>query len=233
MPSIALIGPDGAGKTTLTHMLQTSGLIPCRYLYMGVEMSASNVALPTSRLVAFLRRRLRGSAAATAAPNGVAGSDAARPAPARRRSRLRASARLANRLLEEWYRQLVSWYYQVRGYVVLYDRHFLFDFAPEIAPQPRSLEQRVHSWCLDHLYPRPDLVIYLDAPGAVLFARKGELSVAELERRREGFLRQSTRFRNFVRVDATRPLSEVFEDVTRHVLRVTGTRHRPIEAAAG
>lgn len=231
MPDVALIGPDGAGKTTLTQMLETSGLLPFRYLYMGVEMSASNVALPTSRLAAWLRRRVGGvfgGAQAQALP-----SSSATPHRHGRRSRVRAAARLVNRLCEEWYRQLVSWHYQLRGYVVLYDRHFLFDFGPEIAPKPWSLEQRIHAWCLTHLYPRPDLVIYLDAPGAVLFARKGESTVAELERRRQGFLRQGARFPNFVRVDATRPLGEVYQDVTAHVLRVTGDRRRSLASAAG
>jgi thymidylate kinase len=230
VPDVALIGPDGAGKTTLTQMLQSSGLLPFRYLYMGVEMSASNVALPTSRLAAWLRRRVRGAVGARRAqahPTSAASSQRQGG-----RSRARATARLANRLCEEWYRQLVSWHYQLRGYVVLYDRHFLFDFSPEISPQPRSLEQRVHSWCLTHLYPRPDLVIYLDAPGAVLFARKGESTIAELERRRQGFLRQGARFPNFVQVDATRPLAEVYQDVTAHVLRLTGDQRRSRASAA-
>jgi thymidylate kinase len=231
MPSVALIGPDGAGKTTLTRMLEESGILPFRYLYMGVEMSASNVALPTSRLAHWLRRRLGGAPRSVGGPAAPPPSDAGRPPG--RRSRVRAVARLANRLCEEWYRQLVSWHYQLRGYVVLYDRHFLFDFAPEISPEPRSLEQRVHAWCLTHLYPRPDLVIYLDAPGAVLFGRKAESTVAELERRRQGFLRQGARFPNFVRLDATRPLAEVYQDVTAHVLRLTGNRRRPLATAAG
>jgi thymidylate kinase len=230
MPDVALIGPDGAGKTTLTHMLESSGVLPFRYLYMGVEMSASNVALPTSRLAARLRHSVRG---AVGRPAPQAHPSSAAPSQRHgRRSRARAAARLVNRLCEEWYRQVVSWYYQLRGYVVLYDRHFLFDFAPEIAPKPWSLEQRIHAWCLTHLYPRPDLVIYLDAPGAVLFARKGESTVAELERRRQGFLSQGARFPNFVRVDATRPLPEVYQDVTAHVIRVAGGRHRPLASAA-
>jgi thymidylate kinase len=231
MPAVALIGPDGAGKTTLTQMLESSGLLPIRHLYMGVEVSSSNVALPTSRLAAWVKRRLgRGRRAASRPSEPPALEMPRRPA---RRSRVRAVARFANRFCEEWYRQFVSWYYQTRGYVVLYDRHFLFDFAPEIAPRPWSLEQRLHAWCLAHLYPRPDLVIYLDAPGSVLFARKGELTVAELERRRQGFLRQGARFPNFVRVDATRPLLEVYKDVTAHVLRLTSDRHRPLASAAG
>lgn len=230
MASVALIGPDGAGKTTLTRMLEESGLVPVRYLYMGVDISASNVALPTSRLAEWVKRRLL-LAPGEAPARAHRSTESAKLSG--RRSRVRAAARLANRLGEEWYRQLVSWYYQLRGYVVLYDRHFLFDYAPEIlAAQRPSLEQRIHSWCLNHLYPRPDLVIFLDAPGQVLFARKGESTVAELERRRQGFLRQAARFPNFVRVDATRPLQEVYGDITAHVLRLSGDRgHRLVGAA--
>lgn len=127
--------------------------------------------------------------------------------------------------MEECYRQLVSWRYQLQGFVVLYDRHYVFDFAPEIMEvQRESLEQQLHRWWLTYLYPRPDLVIFLDAPGEVLFARKGELTVAELERRRQAFLRQGERIPNFVRVDATRPLGEVYEEIIYHVLRFNQKR---------
>jgi thymidylate kinase len=210
MRSVALIGPDGAGKTTLTRMLLHSGELPFRYIYMGVDIDASNLALPTSRLAARWKRRGR--------PRGASGRDVPGPGPASPRDvpggRLRAAARLVNRLMEEWYRQIAAWAYQARGFVVLYDRHFLFDFAPEIVEtQPATLERRIHSWLLTHAYPRPDLVIFLDAPGEVLFARKGESTVEELERRRQAFLRQGARYPFFVRVDATRGLEEVYAEI--------------------
>ena len=49
MPCIALIGGDGAGKTTLTRMLVEAEPQRLHYLYMGVNVESSNVALPTSR----------------------------------------------------------------------------------------------------------------------------------------------------------------------------------------
>lgn len=218
MYSVAVIGPDGAGKTTLTRRLEQSGLLRCRYIYMGVNIAASNVALPTSRLA----ERFKSTAGRPLVNNCVAGM------PVGLASRIRAAAiahlrpvaRLVNRLADAWFRQAVSWYYQLRGFVVLYDRHFVFDYAPEIAVDPHeSLDRSLHRWILGHLYPRPSLVIFLDAPGDVLFARKGESSVEELERRRQAFLRQGERLAGFVRVDATRPLEDVYHEVVSHVLR--------------
>lgn len=220
MPSIALVGPDGAGKTTLTRKLAASQVLRCRYLYMGIEISSSNLALPTSRLIARMRRR------ASLPEKPTAATAAARaPASVSRRSGILASALLLNRLAEEWFRQVVSWYLQWRGYVVLYDRHFALDFAPEVAAgDHETVHQRAHRWCVTHLYPKPDLVIFLDAPGEVLFARKGELDVDELERRRRAFLEQGARMRGFVAVDASQPLEEVYAQVEREVRRFCATR---------
>jgi thymidylate kinase len=231
MATVAFIGPDGAGKTTQTRMLRESGVVPFKYLYMGVDIPASNIALPTSRLIE--RFKSRSSRVTAVAPPAT---DGTRPARASRSvgASLRGYARLANRLSEEWFRQLVSWTYQARGYSVLYDRHFALDFAPEIVPPgDQPLDKRIHSWCLRHLYPAPHLVIFLDAPGTLLFARKGELSIDELERRRQGFLALGKRIPGFVRVDATQPLPDVYAEITRHVLRVCGKRgDRRVEESA-
>jgi hypothetical protein len=227
MSSVALIGPDGAGKTTLTRMLEQSGLLPFRYLYMGVDIGASNLALPTSRLVQRLKEQHLGPGSSSRR-GGDARDQRRGSGSGRHRATIRGFLRLANRLAEEWFRQFASWYYQVRGFTVLYDRHFVFDFAPEIAGGvTEPLDKRLHRWCLLHLYPRPGLVVFLDAPGALLFARKGESTPDELERRRQAFLRVGEKIPGFVRVDATRPLDDVYADVVRHVVGFCGReRHR-------
>lgn len=223
MSTIALIGPDGAGKTTITGMLRESGVLPFKYLYMGVNVSASNVALPSVRLGAYLKRRLgRGDAVSAGAPPRAGTGTPVRRGAVRR---VWSAARLANRLADAWFRQLVSWSYELRGYVVLYDRHFALDFAHEIAADASDpLDRRVYRWCLTHLYPVPDIVIFLDAPGAVLYARKGESTVEELERRRQAFLSQGQRLPCFHRVDATRPLPEVYQEVTDQIVRLLHAR---------
>ena len=208
MSSVALIGPDGAGKTTITRMLCVSSSLRLKHVYMGINIEASNHALPTSRLVEYFRRRQHKNRERVPAE-----SEPSQPEGKRRLgATICAFGRLVNRVAEEWFRQVVSWVYQARGNVVLYDRHFLFDFLlDEAGDQP--FDQRWHRWFLTHLYPVPDLVIYLDAPAEVLFARKGEKSVEELERRRQAFLRQGARMPRFVQLDATQPLLKVYTDV--------------------
>jgi len=221
MPSIAMIGPDGAGKTTLTRMLERSEVARFKYIYMGIELAKSNITLPSARWIEGVKAR-------SAAGGGASGAGSrSRRAGA---ATAWAWARLIHRVADEWFRQFVSWWYQARGYVVLYDRHFVFDFAPEIAPCPdESLDKRLHRWYLARLYPRPTLVLFLDAPAELLYARKHELTPPELERRRQGFLQVGQRVRGFVRVDAARPLPEVFAEIVEHVGRTCG---RPASAAA-
>jgi thymidylate kinase len=48
----------------------------------------------------------------------------------------------------------------------------------------------------------------------VLFARKGEKALEELERRRQAFLQLGHRVKNFVRIDATRPFHVVYDEVS-------------------
>ena len=214
MFSVALIGPDGAGKTTLTARLRESATIPVKCLYMGINTEASNHALLTSRLVAFFKRRKNKNFGVYRCVDDSA--------PERENAKrglsgwLWAIGRLINRLLEEWYRQLLSWCYQIRGYAVVYDRHFLYDFTLDgIDGEKQSADKRIHRWLLERCYPRPHLTIYLDAPAEVLFARKGEKTLEELERRRQAFLQLRYRAKNFVRIDATRPFDVVYAEVSK------------------
>ena len=88
--TVALIGPDGAGKTTVARRLGDVLLLPVTYLYMGVNPDSSNVLLPTTRLVhAF--RRARGAQPDTAGPRDSRRPE--RPAPTNPRKRVLRSAR--------------------------------------------------------------------------------------------------------------------------------------------
>jgi thymidylate kinase len=200
--TVALIGCDGAGKTSVARALERDTELPVSYLYMGVSPASSNRLLPTTR-VAHALKRSRG-------PSRRAGV---------RRS-VRSGLRLANRLAEEWYRQLIAAIQLRRGRIVVFDRHFTADFhASDVTASSRSASRRLHGFVLTHLYPRPDLVVFLDAPPEVLFARKGEGTIASLARRRDEYRRLGATLPRFAVVEAEEPLERVVETVADLIRR--------------
>jgi thymidylate kinase len=216
MFTVALIGPDGAGKTTIATMLEATQGGRIRYVYMGDNLQTSNVMLPTTRLLRDLERRRHG-AEAPGASDGTQRRPAASPR-ARVLSGLKWTVCYANWLAEEYYRDLVAWWLLKRGHVVVFDRHFFLDYyADDIAGngKGRSWSRRLHARMLDWTHPRPDLVVFLDAPAELLFARKGEFSVAHLERRRQDYLSLRAVFEHFAVVDASQPPDQVMRDVLR------------------
>jgi thymidylate kinase len=221
--TVALVGPDGVGKTTIARRLEADAGLPIKYLYMGDNPQASHVTLPTTRWWKARRARRRGAATAApaAAPRRSLGRTLVRP--------VRKSLGLANRVAEEAYRQMVASSFERRGFIVLFDRHFLLDYwhtdVASAAPQ-RSLKRRVHGFLLQRVLREPDLVICLDAPGDVVWRRKGELTPEVLERRRRQYRELGARVRHFVVIDATRPLEQVIDDVFDRIQRFrTEPRH--------
>lgn len=230
--SVALVGPDGSGKTTISRRLLETFPLPIRYVYMGVNPDSSNVMLPTTRLVRRIKRML-GAPPDTRGPRDP--NQAARPRPASRFRRAlqdaRTGLRLANRIADEWFRQGITWYYQWRGYIVLFDRHFFSDYySYDIAPtdQPRPLSRRVHGLMLRRLFPKPALMIYLDAPADVLLARKGEGTLAILQERRAAYQAMRALVPHFVQIDATQPADAVLraaaDAILEHHRRRAGQR---------
>ena len=133
------------------------------------------------------------------------------------------------RISEEWFRQALAWYYLIRGNIVVFDRHFYADYyAYDVAQNNnhKTLRMRIHGWMLEHLYPKPDLVIFLDAPADVLFARKGEGTLAALEHRRQEYLQMRFVVPHFVVVDASRRQDEVALAVTEVIESFRRPRNR-------
>ncbi len=213
MLTLALIGPDGAGKTTVARRVEAELAPSVKYLYMGVSVDSSNRMLPTTRLIHAVKRA-RGAPPDTRGPRDHADASKRRvdTGPARRAlGSGRAALRTTNRLAEEWYRQYLAWSYGRHGVIVVFDRHFFADYhAYDVAGGADvSRSRRLHGFILRKTYPKPDLVVYLDAPADVLLARKGEGSLELLERRRADYLELADVAPDFEVVDATMPLDDV------------------------
>jgi thymidylate kinase len=215
MVTVALIGPDGSGKTTVSNRLQTELGLPVTSIYMGVNLYQSGVMLPHTRLILRLRGLLDGDDA-----DATSDIETPRPrpttAPGRALASARSSLRLANWLAEEAYRLWVARRHTRRGRVVIFDRHFFADFfVADISADgaARPLGRRVHGFMLQRVFPKPDLVVCLDAPAEVLYARKPEGTLERVRRKREESLAALSALPQCLVVDATRPPDEVVTEV--------------------
>jgi len=189
--TVAILGPDGAGKTTLVQSLTATVRLPSRTIYMGLTGGALRHA-----------RRLRMPPLTFVASAAVI-----------------------------WTRYLRGRYHRARGRLVLFDR-YIFD---AVAPHPHRLprwQQRERAW-LGRICPGPDLVLFLDAPGMVMFARKHAYDAATLEEWRRHFRTLALRLSQFAAIDATRSPDCVRADATariweRYVSRTDPSRPRRI-----
>jgi len=109
-----------------------------------------------------------------------------------------------------------------RGGLVLIDRYY-YDFF---------VDQRRYRLAVPRFIIRvgqmflkqPDLIVLLDAPGAVLQARKQEVSLAETERQRAAYRQMVEGLSNGCIVDATLPPEQVGAEIKRAVLDFMAAR---------
>jgi thymidylate kinase len=173
--SVALVAPDGAGKSTLAAGLRDVLPVPVRLVYMGMRRDGEG----------------------------------------------RGGAWALSRLARQWRRYVVARYDVARGRVAIFDRYSYDALLP--GPRAHDALRRVRRWLFSHAVPPPHVGVFLDAPGEVMFRRKGEHDVHALERRREDYLRLAARVPRLNVVDATRPPEQVRRDVSTLIWR-TWTR---------
>lgn len=170
--SVALLAPDGAGKSTLAASIQNSFYFPVRLVYMGLY--------------------------------GIRGIRQTGP-----------GVGFVIRLLTQWRRFLAARYHQGRGRLVIFDR-YTYDALLATRRQIGRLK-RFRRWLLGHACPSPDLILLLDAPGTVLYARKREHSAEALEAQRQGYLALRRMLPQMVVIDATRDAEQVRREVTARI----------------
>ncbi|MEL7157834.1 MAG: hypothetical protein AAFN30_14715 [Actinomycetota bacterium] len=215
--TIAVIGGDGSGKTTVARQLVADSTRPTRYVYLGTGFEAQNIALPTTRLLARLKTR--------AYRKQLDNAPQQRPTSAHdvhrwtvRRGPLAAAAITAHRMADQTYRSLAVWLLRRRGYDVVCDRHFLFEYAQQLLKEDRGRKpraERLHLWFVETVCPRPDLFVFLDAPPDVLVNRKPERSLDEQRRYRAAVSTLGSTLSSFMVVDGTASPPEVAAAIAR------------------
>jgi thymidylate kinase len=200
--TVVLLGADGSGKSTVA-----AGLTEALRGTFQPDKSRRVHWKPA----VFLRRR-RAARPPTTDPHGQ---------PPRGRAASLAA------LLYHWLEFFIGAWTQFlpvrfRNGLVLIDRYH-YDFVVD----PRRYRLNVSpavARALFRLIPAPDLVFLLDAPPAVLQARKTEVPAAETRRQREAFLALAATLPNARILDAARPVDEVVRAATREVLRYLEAR---------
>ena len=196
-PVVVVLGPDGAGKSSAVARLASRIPVATTTGYLGIRQRPGGASDP-----------LTGQAVVAVAQQ---------PPPAQR-VRLRELAFLGRKWLRTVPTVATVYAAAWRGHVVLLDRHPIDAVA--VRPRRTLWGARFERLLVTRLTPAPDALIVLDAPGAVLFARKGEHSPEALDAWRVGY----RRLPGAVLVDATRSPEEVVDEVSRHVWRQLAVR---------
>ena len=173
---VVLLGPDGAGKSTLSNGLKRTLPLPVHEIYMGVF-----------RMDAWQKF-----------------------------TRLVPGLGLVSRLGRLRWRAGKAGYFCRRGHVVVFDR---YTYDAGLRPGKRGLRARMSYFVLERALPDPDVVLVLDCPGEVMFARKHEHDVETLEERRGWYLAMAKDLPNAVVIDATLPPERVLEEARAAVWR--------------
>ena len=184
---------------------------------MGVRLESSNILLPSSKLLLAVRRRFGSDPEGAAYPSGSPGQGPSTKKPRSLVSRIRTVLLVLNLFAEEWYRLMIARFYQWRGNLVLFERHFIADYYAFKAADPNSANElgtRVHGLILENLYPEPDLVILLDGLPDVIFSRKKEGTVDRLHKLLQGYKAYGKGIDHFEEVDTVgNNLPEVVKEV--------------------
>lgn len=173
--SVAVMAPDGAGKSTLVAGVQESFYFPTYTVYMGLYQKAVAISPPVPvRGVGFLQL-----------------------------------------VVTQWRRYLTARYHQERRELVIFDR-YTYDALLSSHPGLSRLK-KLRRWLLANICPAPDLIVVLDAPGEVLFARKGEHQATKLEKQRQFYLKLRSRLRQVIVIDATLDADKVRRTVIAQI----------------
>jgi len=213
---VAFVGVDGAGKTTVMAQAERD-LAPAFWSTKWYHGRALASPLRwTKRVRSRRQERQLLKSAAEANPHAV---------PVKRDPHSNPSRGLALSLLKLgiWWTDFILLRYVTEVYpslrrstLVLFDRYYY-----DLLADPKRHRYGGPMWLarlVGRLYPRPDLVILLDAQAEVLHARKQEVPLEETARQREAYLKLVQSLPNGYVVDASKPIHEVVADAEKIIL---------------
>lgn len=192
--SIAFLGADGAGKSTLIRRVTEElgeSFRQVRYCHLRPGVLPARNGTGGAPVVDPHGRPLRGAAASVA------------------------------KLLHFWADYVIGgfvWLYplRVRSTLVIFDRYY-HDLLADPRRYRYGASLKLARW-LGLAVPQPDLCFVLDVPAEVLQARKQEVPFAESRRQREAYIETAACLRGARVIDASRPIDEVVARTLEEVI---------------
>jgi thymidylate kinase len=200
--SIALIGPDGSGKTAVARALKEQ---------------LDGTWRPTDvRYIHWKPPVLRPLSAEPGPPNmNPHGQRVRHPVLSLLFFLYHAAGFVAGGL-----RRIIPM--KMHGKLVILDRYY-YDFFVDQARFRMAVPSGVVRFAF-HFVVKPDLVYYLDVAPEIAQSRKAEVPLEETARQREAFCALATRLPNAQVIDATRPVAAVAATIARHILGYMAVR---------
>jgi thymidylate kinase len=195
---VAVLGPDGAGKTTLIEGLRR-------------ELSG------TFRSVQTFRFR----------PD-IFGRNLPGPEPYPHGKCLRSRSLSILKVLYLWGDYALGYLINVRSKLIRSDLVIFDRYYDDILVDPIRYRYGGPRWLIKfvrHLIPRPDITLILDASEDQMLARKTELPREELRRQRIAYRQLAAGVPNTVMLDASRPAAEVVRQASECCLRYLHSRY--------
>jgi thymidylate kinase len=208
---LAIIGPDGSGKTTLVN--EVNRILEGRLFPATYHMSGHFKILPLlSTISAVLTGRCVVKQDNSGAFQGFQSGMLQDINPAYR-SVVYATWYSIDLLLG----RIVLFKVRLRGYMVFFARYF-YDYYYQ------RCNAKAPRWYLDlvHFFiPKPDLVFFIDRDPNDIFEKKPELSIEEIVRQQKIINELAGRYSNFVRINGdfgiTVSVMEILEAVNKLV----------------
>lgn len=200
---IVFIGPDGVGKTTISNMLLESE-IANKLFYRKFYFHTNFPILPPLRKVVsyfdFLRRK-----------------------------KIKNVSKETLKPLPWWKAIIYPIYYGVNyflghfwiwrqkangGSLIIFDRYFHEYFInSQFVKCPRWL-----LFIIEKFVVKPDLLVFLKTSPGVIYERKKELSISEIERQLKECEKICARYKNSYIIDASKPPEKILEEIQKSII---------------
>lgn len=209
---IAVVGPDGVGKTTFINLLQQE-----MSRVMVKDLNAIQVIHFRPSILPNIKKLLSGKQYDSSKEEF---SSPHRAAPASFPSSL-------VRLVYYWFDYFFGYWFVnrrkcVKGNLLVFDRYY-YDFIVDPRRSRINLPPCIRNLFL-FLTPLPDFVFFLDCDPDVVYARKQELERDEIERQLIEYRKLALKYSNrFIRLDALKPP----QSSCQHAFRVLVERSFP------